>query len=372
MSDLPSDPGAATGRRHIAILGTVGLPGKYGGFETLAENLVRHHDGQNMRSRLTVYCSSRDYPDRSDTFLSAELRYLPFRANGVQSIVYDGVSLVLAPLRGSDAILLLGVSGAIALPLVRLFSRAHIVTNIDGIEWRREKWGALAKRFLRLSEYLAVRFSHEVIADNGAIGAYVRETYGTDAHVIAYGGDHASSIPPADLGELDLPDRYALALCRIEPENNVHTILEAFAGQDELPLVFIGNWKGSSYGRELLARYHGVEMLRMMDPIYDVGKLATIRSGAEVYVHGHSAGGTNPSLVEIMHFAKPVLAYDCDFNRWTTDDGAGFFKTPDDLRAALARLDPDTREAMGAMMGRIAQERYTWSTIAPAYFELLG
>ena len=126
--------------KTISIIGTVGVPANYGGFETLAENLVKFHDAASLKSSLTVYCSSKSYPSKESTYLSARLKYVPLNANGAQSIPYDIVSLFSAVWNRSDVILLLGVSGAIALPLVRLFSSARIVTNIDGIEWRREKW----------------------------------------------------------------------------------------------------------------------------------------------------------------------------------------------------------------------------------------
>src|SRR3546814_13195194 len=103
--------------------------------------------------------------------------------------------MLSAVMRGTDVIFVLGVSGCIALPLVRLFSRAKVITNIDGIEWHRRKWSWAARWFLRLSENLAVRFSHELIADNEGIARHVRDTYGKHSHVIAYGGDHAVSVP---------------------------------------------------------------------------------------------------------------------------------------------------------------------------------
>lgn len=145
--------------KRIAIIGTVGVPANYGGFETLAENLVRYHDTASLKSSLTVYCSSKSYPSKEASYLSAQLKYVPLNANGAQSIPYDIVSLLSAVWHRSDVILLLGVSGAIALPLVRLFSSARIITNIDGIEWRREKWQGWAKRYLRFSEKMAVRYT---------------------------------------------------------------------------------------------------------------------------------------------------------------------------------------------------------------------
>jgi len=347
------------------------VPANYGGFETLVENLVRFHVKQCLPDVLTVYCSGKSYPTKNPTFLSARLRYLPLHANGAQSIPYDIWSLFSAAWHRNEVILLLGVSGALALPLLRLFSSARIVTNIDGIEWRRQKWQGLAKHFLRLSERIAVRFSDVVIADNGAIAEYVAETYGVDCQVIAYGGDHAFSVEAVAVDELDVPKDYAFSVCRIEPENNVHLIVEALARQSRLALVMVGNWNNSEYGRELRERYAVCTHIRLLDPIYDLGKLKTLRGLAQLYVHGHSAGGTNPSLVEAMHFGRPIIAFDCSFNRATTEDRALYFSTVEELLAFVSHPDRDRLDQVGRDMQEIAQRRYTWDTIARQYFELL-
>tara|TARA_R110001583_G_C5668777_1_gene410474 strand:+ start:7442 stop:8569 length:1128 start_codon:yes stop_codon:yes gene_type:complete len=357
---------------RISILGTVGIPANYGGFETLAENLARYHQDNNLPGELMVYCSARSYPEQPYTCLGARLRYINLNANGVSSVPYDVISLFSAIVRRTDVIVLLGVSGAIALPLVRLLSRAKIITNIDGIEWKRAKWKGLARWFLHYSEKLAVRFSHEVIADNGGIAQHVQDCYGRDCHVIAYGGDHAVSAAPKPWQGTDLPARYALSLCRIEPENNVDMILDAFSGQNELSLVFVGNWNNSAYGRELKQHYAAVPHLQLLDPVYDIGVLHTLRCNAVLYVHGHSAGGTNPSLVEMMHFGLPVLAYDCVFNRHTTEQQALFFSDAEALCQALQTLTPAQAEQVGVNMLHIAQARYTWDVIGAEYFRLAG
>ena len=292
-------------------------------------------------------------------------------ANGVSSIAYDIVSLFSAIWHRSDVILLLGVSGAVALPLIRLLSRARIVTNVDGVEWKREKWKGAARLFLRFSERMAVRYSHEVVADNAGIAEHIKQSYRRNAHVIAYGGDHALQTPSKPYAGPALPQRYALALCRTEPENNVTMILEAFASSAALPLVFVGNWNNSAFGRDLRQRYADHDHLYLLDPIYDVGVLRSLRGNAAVYVHGHSAGGTNPSLVEMMHFGLPILAYDCIFNRYTTEDRAIFFKDAESLRRSLMNFDSDEATDIGSVLLRIAQDRYTWDAIGHAYFELL-
>lgn len=354
----------------VAILGTVGVPGSYGGFETLAQNLVDFHGATARESELVVYCSAKAFPAKPETYGTARLRYIGLDANGPQSILYDAMSLFDAVWRGCNQILLLGVSGALVLPLLRLVSRAQIVINIDGIEWKREKWKGLAKATLRASEWAAVRFSHRVIADNQAIADYVTETYGLNCEVIPYGGDHALDAERDPSATMGLPDDYALALCRIEPENNVAMILEAFAGLDT-PLVFVGNWDKSDYGRDLKARYQYHPTITIQDPVYEPRALRAIRDGASMYVHGHSAGGTNPSLVEMMHFEIPVLAHGCAFNRHTTEEKARYFMSSVELVDAVYTLTPPIAARIGAEMGDIARRRYTWDQIGRAYFELL-
>ena len=150
----------------------------------------------------------------------------------------------------------------------------------------------------------------------------------------------------------------------------MHIILHAFSEQKDTSLVIVGNWSNSDYGRELRNKYADCHNLYLLDPIYNLGKLKSLRSGAAVYLHGHSAGGTNPSLVEAMHFGVPVIAFDCDFNRSTTEGKALFFCDTESLQQALASLTEDVSENIGKEMIEIAQRRYTWSKVAEQYFAL--
>ncbi len=357
--------------KRISIAGTVGVPANYGGFETLVENLLRFKSAHRCHCEINVYCSSKSYAIKKEQFLGAKLKYIPLSANGKQSIIYDAWALLNAILLKSDVILLLGVSGAIALPVIRLFSNVRIVTNIDGIEWKREKWQGLAKRFLRFSERLAINYSDEVISDNEAIEKYIKDEYGVACHVIAYGGDHALVSESSAKVEFKMPDDFCFSVCRIEPENNVHLILEAFSKLPGSPLVFVGNWGNSEYGRDLRAKYKSCTHIKMLDPIYDSGQLAALRGKARFYLHGHSAGGTNPSLVEAMHFGRPIVAYDCDFNRFTTEGKALFFKTSEDLISLIENINEIKNESIGKEMKEIAERRYTWGVIAKQYFDLM-
>lgn len=356
--------------KKIAIIGTVGLPSNYGGFETLAENLVRYHQITKSSVAITVYCSGPAYSHQPRRFLSASLRYVPLKANGAQSILYDIWSLLSATRKKTDVILVLGVSGALVFPLVRAISRAKIVTNIDGIEWKREKWRGFGKHFLRMSELIAVRCSHSVIADNQAIADYISDTYGISSKVITYGGNHAIEVKPNPVVCANLPETYALSLCRIEPENNVAMILESWTKLDR-ELVFVGNWNNSDYGQKLRARFSNFEHIHLLDPIYEPSALRAIRDRANLYVHGHSAGGTNPSLVEMMHFGIPVLSHSCAFNRYTTEERALYFESAVELRAAVLNLNLNNGLEIGRAMQEIARRRYTWAKVGEAYFRLL-
>ncbi|QYJ88696.1 DUF1972 domain-containing protein [Shewanella halotolerans] len=353
--------------KKVAILGTVGVPASYGGFETLAQNLVDYADKNDVNVDLSVYCSGKN--PNVNHYKNARLLYIPIGANGVQSVLYDIVSLFSAVFRRNDVILLLGVSGALILPIIRLISNVKIVTNIDGIEWKRDKWKGIAKYFLRFSEYCAVKFSHDIIADNQGIKDYVKETYDYDCQVISYGGDQAVNIEPKPFSGA-LPDRFALALCRIEPENNVEMILEAFSKSD-FDLVFVGNWSSSEFGSTTKLKYKGFSNITLLDPIYDTGILKTIRSKACVYIHGHSAGGTNPSLVEMMHFGIPIVAYQCNFNGYTTCNDALYFHSSADLLNILNEFDKLEVLKVGLRMKDIAGIHYTWSRIGDRYFSLL-
>lgn len=359
---------------RIAILGTVGLPARYGGFETLAEQLVHAAAEAGKAQRLTVWCSGpRAGADRPESWRGARLRYLPLDANGPASVAYDALALWQAARSGHAAALLLGVSGATALPLIRASSRMRIVTHLDGLEASRPKWGTAARALLRRSEAAALRGSDAVIADNPEIARHVRARYGRDAVEIAYGHEHAQATPPADISDLGLPPSYALAIARAEPENNLAPILDAFAGDGPLPLVALANWSATGHGRDLRARYAAQAGIRLLDADYDAGRLHALRKGAVLYLHGHSAGGTNPSLVEMMGFGIPVAAWDCGFNRATTEGAAAFFDSAAGLRALLPGLrDPAEAARMGEALREIARRRYRWRDVTQAYFDLLG
>lgn len=355
-------------REKIAIIGTAGVPARYGGFETLAHHLV---DQLHNDYDLTVYCSKNYYrpEERVTEFNGARLVYVPLNANGVQSIFYDIFSMLHA-LRYADKLLVLGVSGCILLPFIKLFSRKKIVVNIDGLEWRRDKWSLPIRKFLKFSEYLAVRFSDADITDNAAIQRYTAIHYKTLSHLVAYGADHCApeTITPEAIARYEfLKGRYAFKVCRIEPENNIHLVLEAFANFRGFPLVMVGNWNNNEYGRSLRKKYKDCTSIVMLDPIYNQRDLNVLRSNCTVYIHGHSAGGTNPSLVEAMYLQLPVFAFDVSYNRATTEGKAAYFRSESELLTLIQQTSTEGLQQNATRMASVARRRYTWTTIAARY-----
>lgn len=359
----------------LSIIGTVGLPASYGGFETLAEQLVVR---LSAKYKIRVFCSSKcngELRNQPNYFYNAELEYIEWDANGWQSVPYDIVSLFRAA-QDSKTLLVLGVSGCVVLPLIRLFwPRVHIVTNIDGVEWKRQKWGLSARVFLRFSEWMAVRFSHAIIADNQGICDHVKRYYNRECGLIAYGGDQAPHEKP-EAGEClrDTsfePGGYYFSVCRIEPENNIPAILDAFASSPGERLVLVGNWNSSAFAIQLRNRYALTPNIELTDPIYDQVRLKRLRTEAKGYIHGHSAGGTNPSLVEAMYAGAAILAFDVEYNRFTTGGMAHYWTDAADLAGHIRNLQTNDLKSNRNFMARYAQKNYTWDTITEKYQSVL-
>jgi len=167
-----------------------------------------------------------------------------------------------------------------------------------------------------------------------------------------------------------LNSRYALTVCRIEPENNIHVILEAFSRDAAFPVVMIGNWDHSDYGKALKSRYQTNENIHLLAPVYELDELNAIRRGCFVYLHGHSCGGTNPSLVEAMYLGLPIIAFDVNFNRETTENRALYFCHAEDLRQLTHSVGEAQFRTTGGIMKEIALRRYTWKRISERYASL--
>ena len=355
--------------KKVAIIGTVGIPSKYGGFETLTEYLTKN---LSPIYDITVYCSLKNYDTKLDEHNGAKLRYINLKANGIQSIPYDIIS-IFKSLKKSDILLILGTSGCIVLPIVKLVSKNKIIVNIDGLEWKRAKWGGFSKWFLKLSEKIAVKFADELITDNKVIKDYVIKEYSVNSHLIAYGSDHVTK-ESIDNNLIEkypaIKKDYSFKVCRIEPENNIHIILDAFSMVSDKNIIIVGNWKNSEYGKKLRKKYLSFANIFLLDPIYNQKVLNQLRSNCNIYIHGHSAGGTNPSLVEAMQLKLPIIAYGVQYNKETTDNKAYYFNNSNDLVSVLKSVNQNELKIIAKDMNAIAEARYSWKFISQEYSTL--
>lgn len=348
--------------KKVAVVGTVGVPACYGGFESLVHNLI---DYQSETIQYQVFCSSKIYEKKHSNYKNAELIYLPVNANGASSIIYDILCLIICLIKKPDVTLILGVSGCLFLPFYGAFSKSKIIVNIDGLEWRRNKWNNFAKKFLKKSEKVSVNVADVIISDNQAIANYVEKEYEKHSVVIAYGGDHAVNLVEC-CDEISKDESYFLGLCRIEPENNIEMILDAFVDSSST-IKFMGNWDNSEYGRRLKNYYSNYKNIKLLDPNYNITELYRLRKNCQAYVHGHSAGGTNPSLVEAMHFCIPVFAFDCDFNRYTTNELAHYFSSAEQLKTLTEKFFLCELQCRVVELKQYAEDKYRWQHIAAMY-----
>jgi glycosyltransferase involved in cell wall biosynthesis len=356
---------------NIAIIGIQGLPPKYGGYETLVDYLSEFSSDDIS---LTVYCSKKYYPLKLDNYKSAKLIYINLPSNGIFSFFYDSYCIYISR-KKFDRILLLGCSGGIILPFLYRYKYKFIL-NIGGIEWKRSKYNFFMQFIVRILMKISVKYSSKLIADNIGIKEYISKEYKRDdAEVVEYGGDQVKiNRDISSKVELYpfLRNSYILALGRIQSDNNVEMLLDSFSKTDEV-FVYIGNWSVSSYSIKLRKKYKKYINLIMLDAIYDLQILDIIRSNCTFYIHAHSAGGTNPSLVEAMHYRIPIVCYDNVFNNNTTKHQAIYFKSKEEILHIINKLrqEPERAKKIANDQYKIAKEFYTWKSIATKYFNFI-
>lgn len=325
---------------RIAILGTRGIPNNYGGFEQLAEYLST---GLAERGHKIFVYNSALHPYQESTFKGVNLIHCfdaEDKLGTAGQFIYDLNCILDSRKRNFDVILQLGYTSSSIWHFL-LPQKTHIITNMDGMEWWRSKYSNAVKRFLKLAEKWAVRSSDILIADSPAIKKYLDDKYKQSSTFIAYG---ASAFNDADEQVIKKyaveKGKYSLLIARFEPENNIETIIKGYLRSESTqPLLLVGS-TSNSYGKYLAEKYQN-PLIRFLGPVYQRNELDNLRYFSSLYFHGHSVGGTNPSLLEAMACSARICAHNNPFNAAILGSDAFYFSDDFSLAEIIRNKDAE-------------------------------
>ncbi|MCL2090026.1 MAG: DUF1972 domain-containing protein [Micrococcales bacterium] len=359
------------------MVGTRGVPARYGGFETAVEEVGRRLADAGHRVR--VYCRHPSGPTAAargqrrraapERYLGMELVHLPaLRRRSLETLSHTALSVGHLVRHRTDVAFVFNAANAPLLPGLRL-ARIPVATHVDGLEWRRAKWGPAGRRYYRVAEALAVRWSDALIADARGIADYYASEFGAATRQIAYG---APVIDPGHeaLAGLDLtPGGYHLVVARFEPENHVLEAVEGYVASPAVkPLVVVGSAPYSTAYTQAVTRAADDPRVRLLGGVWDAAVLDQLYANALTYVHGHSVGGTNPSLLRAVGAGAATVAWDVPFNREVLRDDGRYFDDPASLAALLTQAEADTDAVAARGRALVARARdYDWDDVAAAY-----
>lgn len=353
---------------NIAILGTKGIPNNYGGFEQFAEYLsvllvARGH-------QVTVYNPSFHSYSESE-FKGVKIRkiYSPEKwIGGSANFIYDHLCLRDALKRDFDLIYEAGyhsVAFSYKLLSIRKRKKPILITNMDGLEWKRSKWNYGVRKLIRYLEAIAVKESPFLISDNPGIRQYYLDHFQQDSFFVPYGADPVYEFDRQTLSKYQvIADGYFILIARMEPENNVELILEAYVkARHSLPFLVIGNYD-NGFGKLMFKRFS--KHARFLGAVYDKKELDSLRHFSKAYLHGHSVGGTNPSLLEAMSCKCFILAHNNPFNRGVLGEDARYFSQSDELQTHFHSLDALKEAVVNGFKENNLQKiihQYNWDEI---------
>ena len=358
----------------VALLGTRGVPAQYGGFETAVEEI-----GARLAERgynVTVYC--RNPGQTLMSYRGMRLVNVPaIKHRMTETLSHTALSTAHAIIKDKpDVVLMLNAGNA---PMLKPLALAGIpaAIHLDGLESRREKWRGMGARYYRWAERAAVKSGDVVIADAQAIADHAQRQYGRSCTVIPYGAEVIE--PGADrLTKLGVTEgKYHLIVARLEPENHVLDAVHAYRQSAEvLPLIVVGSAPYAQwYIDKIKAAAAGDPRIRLVGSIYDAELLDQLYGHARTYIHGHSVGGTNPSLLRAMGAGAPVLAFDVEFNREVTAGQAFFWADATALTELLDEISTGAFDARLRELGALGQariaEHYQWDAVTDRYEDVI-
>lgn len=353
----------------IAILGTRGIPNNYGGFEQFAEflSVLLVDKGHQV----TVYNPHfHDYKQEYYKGVNIRKIYSPEKFIGASAnFIYDYLCLKDALKNDYDVLLECGYhSNAPSYFLMKGRKHPALITNMDGLEWKRSKWNCFTRWLIKNLEKIAIKRSHSLVSDNIGIQKYYKDRFGVESSYIAYGATPVVSFDVQYLKSYGLaPETYYMLIARLEPENNIESILDGYLlSGSELPFLVIGNNK-TRYGKFLKKRYVN-KNIKFVGGLYNKEMLDCLRYYAKAYFHGHSVGGTNPSLLEAMASKALIVAHDNDFNKAILKENALFFSNRKDVANIINTLnDFENGQSFKQNNYRMIENEFSWEKITNMY-----
>lgn len=356
----------------IAILGTRGVPAMYGGFETCAEEVSV--DLAKRGHEISVYGRKGNFDDKLKSFKNVKLYHIP-RIKGKFTETFSNTffSMLHALVKGYDILYVMNAANSPICILPWLF-RKIVVINVNGLEWRRKKWGKFAKAYYQFAEWLSTKFATRIISDSMGIKEYYLDRYKTDSTFIAYGAQIEKSENPEILKEYNLkPEEYFFVASRLEPENNADITVKAFEKvKTDKKLVIAGGANYKSKFIESLKRTKDSRVI-FLGPIYKDGHIKELHCNCYAYIHGNEVGGTNPALLKALGYGNTTLALSVNFNTEVIQDaGISYDKNPDDLAHKIQKLvnDPEYCKSFRPKAMNRIKEAYSWNKISNEYEEL--
>ena len=355
---------------RIGILGTRGIPNSYGGFEQFAGYLSK---GLVERGHEVCVYNSHKHPYQENSWNGVNIIHCydpEYLLGAAGQFIYDLNCIRDARKRKFDILLILGYTSSSIWG--RLYpEKTMIITNMDGLEWKRSKYAAPVQRFLQYAEKWAVQFSHRLVADSIPIKEYLAGKYQIDATYISYGAEIPEMIDERLLEKCKVTKgNYYLLIARMEPENHIETILDGLSKcKTEQQILVIGNTQ-NEFGKRLVEKFRNQSRIIFAGAVYDAGVLNALRACCLLYFHGHSVGGTNPSLLEAMACGALICAHDNGFNRAVLQEDAFYFYADDDVTELVNDLDAkDISRKTDRNLQKI-REYHDWDMIIGSYEQL--
>lgn len=361
-------------KKTVRILGTHGVPAAYGGFETAAENVALFLASRGWR--VIVYCQSDGTgPLREDTWNGLERVLIPVDTEGWRGTSKFDLMSIRHATKFGDLCLTFGYNTAIFNLLQRVKGIPNVI-NMDGVEWSRSRWGFFRQAILYTNERIACFVGDHLIADHPEIEKFLlTRAPSRKLTTITYGADPVGDAPATAAVSRGLePGRYMTLICRPIPENSILELIQGFSRKQRgYKLALLGDYTPDEdpYHRQVMDA--ASDEVVFLGSIYDKTEVRALRFHSAMYLHGHTVGGTNPSLVEAMAAGNPVIAHDNPYNRWVARGAAVYFSTEDDVSAHLDELlaSPTRLEQMHVASLHRHDEEFTWEHVAGQYEQLL-